>query len=191
MVGALEAVEANLDEVIAARPGDGEAYSARSDLRKQTRERNHIRQLKAVLSQLKGRRVSVAVGFALAKELEDVGDYARSFNYLRTACDAYRAALQYDVADDISVLDKLRKTHTANALQALRTSNDIRECIFVLGLPRSGTTLVERILGSHGEVYSAGELDAFPRVAVEAVAQREGKTVSKLEFVDRVLGVNF
>lgn len=191
MVGAFEAAETNLDKVIAARPADGAAYHARSDLRKQTRERNHINQLEAVLREFKGHRASMTVAFALAKELEDIGEHARSFVCLHTACSAYRASLRYNVADDVAVLDKLRTTFSSELLERSRSEFDTQECIFIVGLPRSGTTLVDRILGSHSDVYSAGELDAFPRVIIDAVSRREGRAVSKLELVECVLKLDF
>jgi tetratricopeptide (TPR) repeat protein len=191
MVGDFEAAEVNLDEVIRARPHDGEAYNARSDLRKQTPERNHVSQLEALLRQSDGRRTHLPVAFALAKELEDLGQYSRSFEYLHGACRSYRASIRYDVADDVAVLDKLRTMHTAETLRGHSTGCDIQECIFIMGLPRSGTTLVERVLGSHSQVYSAGELDAFPRVVIDAVTRREGRPVKKLDFVERALGLDF
>jgi tetratricopeptide (TPR) repeat protein len=191
MTGDLEAAEANLDIVIAARPDDAEAYSARSDLRKQTRERNHVVQLLAVHRRLKGRRAAFAVEFALAKELEDLGEYSSSFSHLHAACQSYRALLRYDVAEDVAVLEKLRTTQTAETLGSLGPGFDTQECIFIIGLPRSGTTLVERILASHSEVYAAGELQAFPKVVIEAVTQREGRCVKKLDFVDSALQVDF
>ncbi len=191
MTGDLEAAEANLDIVIAARPDDAEAYSARSDLRKQTRERNHVAQLEAVHRRLKGRRAAFAVEFALAKELEDLGEYSSSFSHLHAACQSYRALLRYDVAEDVAVLEKLRTTHTATTMRNLGPGFDTQECIFIIGLPRSGTTLVERILASHSEVYAGGELQAFPKVVVNAVAQREGRSVKKLDFVESALQVDF
>jgi tetratricopeptide (TPR) repeat protein len=191
MVGHFDAAELNLDQVIRMRPDDGEAFHARSDLRSQTRERNHVRELELTLSRLTGKRASLPVAFALAKELEDLGEYSRSFEYLHTACQAYRACLRYDVAEDIAVLEKLRSTHTLEIFETIRAGFDNEECIFVVGLPRSGTTLVERILGAHGGVYAAGELDAFPTVSIEATARQGGGPVRKLDFVDRSLTLDF
>ena len=191
MTGNFDAAEANLDLVIAARPDEAQAYSARSDLRRQTRERNHTAQLEAAVRRLRGQQTALPVEFALAKELEDLGEYASAFSHLQAACQSYRALLRYDVADDVAVLERLRTTHTAKTLRSLGPGFNSQECIFIIGLPRSGTTLVERILATHSDVYAGGELQAFPKVIVEAVTRREGRPVKKLDFVDSALRVDF
>jgi tetratricopeptide (TPR) repeat protein len=137
MVGDLDAAEANLDQVLLARPLDGEAHYARSGLRTQTRSRNHVDELVRVLRQLEGRRAALPVAFSLAKELEDLGDYSHAFAYLDKGCRAYRASLKYDVADDIAVLERLRFAHVSSTLRQLRATFNNRECIFIIGLPRS------------------------------------------------------
>lgn len=191
MTGDLEAAESNLDVVIATRPDDAEAYSARSDLRKQTHDRNHLAQLEAAHRRAKSRRAALAIEFALAKELEDLGEYSSSFSHLHAACQSYRAVLRYDVSDDVAVLEKLRTRHTAKVVRSLGPGFDTQECIFIIGLPRSGTTLVERILAGHSEVYAAGELQAFQKLVVEAVTQREGRGVNKIDFVESALQIDF
>jgi Tfp pilus assembly protein PilF len=191
MNGSLEAAESNLDTVISSRPNDGEAYHARSGLRAQSRERNHVTELKGALARQLGRRAGIGIEFALAKELEDLSDYESSFEHLYAACRRFRALLQYDVLDDIAVLDSLRETHSKARLATLETGYDNNEPIFILGLPRTGTTLVEQILGSHSQVFAAGELNAFPAVAIRAVTVAASGRVNKREFVGRSLDVDF
>jgi tetratricopeptide (TPR) repeat protein len=191
MTGDIEAAEENLDAVLAARPDDGEAYNARSGLRRQTPEHNHVGELEAVHGRLGRHRAAIPVAFALAKELEDLGDYSRAFAWLSSACTRYRAALRYDVGEDVAVMEALLASHTAASFATRPAGFESEECIFIVGLPRSGTTLVERILGSHTQVYPAGELDAFPSVCIAAVAQRTSRPVNKLEFVHRALELDF
>ena len=187
MVGEFAAAEASLDQVIAATPDDCNAYYTRADLRTQTPDRNHVGELRALLERgVPDRLAQVTVRFALAKELEDLGEYAASFEQLSQACRLQRATMSYDVGEDVATMDRIIATHTAPVL-AQGTGHAIDEPIFVIGLPRSGTTLVERILAAHSEVQAAGELQAFPRSCIEAVRERHGTGTSKLEFVERAL----
>jgi tetratricopeptide (TPR) repeat protein len=191
MVGDFSASERKLDVVISLRPEDGEAQYARSVLRKQTPEHNHVAELERIVAQRPNTPGSTAAEFALAKELEDIGEHARSYAHLQAACFRHRARRQYNVAEDVAVLDDLRHAHTAAALERLTSGFHSEECIFIVGLPRSGTTLVERILSAHELVYGAGELDAFPSEVIEAVNKRVGAPVGKREFVLRALDVDF
>jgi hypothetical protein len=86
-------------------------------------------------------------------------------------------------------MDRIIAAHNRAAL-AQGEGYDNDEAIFVIGLPRSGTTLVERILAAHTDVQAAGELQAFPQICVEAVQARNGTSVSKLQFVERALDVD-
>jgi tetratricopeptide (TPR) repeat protein len=190
MVGELEAAEASLDAVIAARPNHYAAYYTRTDLRTQTPERNHVDELRALLQAgVADRPAQTMLRFALAKELEDLREYADSFEQLRQGCALRRASMNYDVAADIATLDRIIATHDAAAL-ASGTGHDNGEAIFIIGLPRSGTTLVESILAAHADVQSGGELPAFPQACIEAVQAQGGTMVPKLGFVQRALEID-
>jgi tetratricopeptide (TPR) repeat protein len=190
MTGDFLAAERNLDQVIDARPDDGEAHYARSGLRMQTPDLNHVAQLEAALERQAGRRSGIAIGFALAKELEDLGEYSRSFANLAQACGRHRASLDYDVSTDLAVLDALRHCHTTKSLRHSGLEIESEQCIFVIGLPRTGTTLIERIVGAHPLVHAAGEIDAFPSVAIEGVTRAAEGAVGKLSFVQQSLSLD-
>ena len=190
MVGALSAAEASLDELIAVRPDDYAAYYTRTDLRTQTPERNHVGALRTLLHQgVADRTAQVMLRFALAKELEDLGEYAASFEQLAQGCRLQRAAMTYDVAEDVATMERIIATHDAAALKSGR-GHDADAAIFIIGLPRSGTTLVESILSSHSEVRSGGELQAFPQACIQAVQALGGTAVPKLAFVERALSLD-
>ena len=84
--------------------------------------------------------------FALAKELDDVSRYEESFGYLKRGCDRQRSLMTYDVKDDVATIDRIIELHDAAAL-SVRSRIESQECIFVFGLPRSGTTLVKAPTG--------------------------------------------
>jgi len=191
MLGQFEAAELNCDRAIAINPHDYKAHHTRADLRTQTAERNHIAEMEALLEQgLEHAQGEATLRFALAKECEDVGEYSRSFAHLRGACGSQRKHMRYDVDDDIGVMTAIRSAHTAAALGALPAGFDTDEPIFVLGLPRTGTTLVERILASHSDVYSAGELSNFATEMIRAI-DGGAQTTGKQDLVAKTLTLDF
>jgi tetratricopeptide (TPR) repeat protein len=177
-VGDLAGAEADYDEVIARQPDDFEAYLNRSDLRRQTAERNHIAELETLADRpFADWRGEVQIGYALAKEYEDLGEWARSFAHLKRAAAIRRAHMAYDVATDVATVDWI-----IEAFPGVRHADGCAARppapsapIFIVGLPRSGTTLVERILGSHSAVTAAGELDCFALALVAAARRQSGQ----------------
>ena len=101
--------------------------------------------------------------------------------------------MQYQVEDDVETIDRLIEVHTREAISNVdvdRTCSS-KEPIFIVGLPRSGTTLVERIIGSHSTVYSAGELNEFAYALMgNSKKQFAGQKMSKMGLVDRSLSLN-
>jgi tetratricopeptide (TPR) repeat protein len=160
--GALEEAERHCDQVIALNPDFHRAYFIRADLRRQTVERNHIAEMEALIGRgIRDAYGEVLVRFALGKECEDIGDDVRAFRYIKSGGDLHRRHLRYDVQDDIALTDRLIAGQTLPALVAMIPGYEADAPIFIVGLPRSGTTLVERIVAAHSEVTAAGELGAF------------------------------
>ncbi len=173
-LGQLEAAEADYDRVIALSPGDHEAYRNRADLRTQTRERNHVAELEALLRPPPAQwRGEVQLRYALAKELEDLGEYERAFAALQAGARKRREFLSYEVATDVATADWISAA-LPQPPPAAPPGASTAAPIFIVGLPRSGTTLVDRILSSHSRVNSAGELNYFALCVVDAVARRHG-----------------
>jgi len=167
-LGDIEQAEANFDKAIELDPADWEAIKVRSELRKQTPDDNHVAALEAMLEKgIADPRGEVHACYALAKELEDLGESERSFGYLKRGADKRRSLMRYDVQRDIDTMVAIEETFTAERLAASNVGSENNEAIFIVGMPRTGTTLVERILGSHSEVYSAGELGNFATVLMQ------------------------
>lgn len=189
MIGDLLGAEESLDRVIFRNPSNGAAHLMRSGLRVQTESRNHISELQAALRR-QGHQVEnwIALHFALAKELEDLRRFDEAFSALEVGCRLRRKRMQYEVSQDTAVIDRIIEVYTQTAVD-YGSGFPTEEPIFVVGLPRSGTTLIAQILGSHSSVRSIGETPALAAESISAVRRGVGRYVGKMEFVTRVLEV--
>jgi tetratricopeptide (TPR) repeat protein len=123
--------------------------------------------------------------FALAKAYADLKDHKRSFERLLSGSKLKRAQIQYDEAAALALFDRIEAVFTPALIrgkQKLGGGDPSPAPIFVFGMPRSGTTLVEQILASHPQVHGAGELKTFNDV-VNEVHGPDGQTISYPDFV--------
>ena len=177
-LGNTEQAEQSLDKALELNLYDAEGQLLRSGLRTQTRDRNHIEQLKslATLEKLPP-LASAQMNYALAKEYEDLMQFKDSFDALNRGAEKRRKLMQYDVARDEMVMSALINNFDEKLIQNTREKgnpgSDNNEPIFVLGLPRTGSTLVERLLSQSEDVFSAGELNHFA-IQIMAMIQETG-----------------
>ncbi|MCA0392564.1 MAG: sulfotransferase [Proteobacteria bacterium] len=175
-LGRLDEAEALLDHVVERAPGDGDAWYNRATLRRQTPRHNHVPQLERQLARLAPGDVNeIALCYALAKEREDLGEHAGAFTALRRGADARRRRLQYRVEDDLETMRLIAATFDAQFFARTHAGDGDTRPLFVVGLPRSGTTLVDRILGSHAAVTSRGESTDLAQAVVRAAGHATGK----------------
>lgn len=104
------------------------------------------------------------LNFALGKAYEDIGDFKRSFKFYETGNKLYKKKINFNIDSELKNFDKIKKAFEGPKIKKL--GDQTEKIIFILGMPRSGTTLTEQILSSHKNVYGAGELN-FLREAIE------------------------
>jgi tetratricopeptide (TPR) repeat protein len=110
--------------------------------------------------------------FALAKVYEDAAEPERAFEQLCAGNALKRRSIAYDEAAILAGFERLRAVFTTTLLRDHAGSGEPGATpVFIVGMPRSGTTLVEQILASHRLVFGAGELECFPQ-AVAALIER-------------------
>jgi tetratricopeptide (TPR) repeat protein len=191
-LGQIAQAEADYDRVIALNPADYEAYRNRSNLRTQSAHSNHVTELKALAARPPPDwRAEVQLQYTLAKEYEDLGQYEQSFQHLRRGAAVRRQHMRYDVATDVATADWIIEAFAAAPTETLQTACADAP-VFIVGLPRSGSTLVDRILGSHSQLHSAGELKCLALAIVDAVRrQNPGAQLSRRELVARSASVDF
>lgn len=176
-LGDIKNAERNFDKAIELDSKDYEAYKIRSELRTQTPDDNHINALKQLLERgIADKRGETSIYYALAKELEDLGRAKESFGYLKAGADTRRSYMRYEVQRDLDTIDSIRDAFTADIIAGSVKGHPSSEPIFILGMPRTGTTLVERILSSHSDIFAAGELTDFAVQMMEQVRSQSGGT---------------
>jgi tetratricopeptide (TPR) repeat protein len=174
-LGDLGGAERVFDEIIRRWPDDGSAWANRATLRRWTPNHNHVAALSAALPGA-GEEATIALEYALAKEREDLGEWADSFAHLARGAALRRARLSYGVDIDEAVMGEIaRRFDAAGLAQTPPPRPEGPGPIFVLGLPRSGTTLVDRILSSHSDVESLGELPDVAMALMETTPRRQDR----------------
>lgn len=102
---------------------------------------------------------ALPLNFALGKCYDDTKDYVKAFEHYKEGCRLKRKRIQYNPDDNTTKVNNIRNFFTKELIDNSRSDacqSDVP--IFILGMPRSGTTLTEQIIASHPDVHGAGEL---------------------------------
>jgi Tfp pilus assembly protein PilF len=198
--GQFESAEQAYEKAIAMQPHMFRAHSALSTVRRQSAASNHIERLEKLRRHVSTPREQLLLGHALAKEQEDLGLWAQSLASLAWAKRTQAEQVAYNRAADTELFAVIRRLFSPE--QFARSANtatgyDNREPIFIVGMPRTGTTLVEQILGGHSRVHAAGELLHFP-YEVKRLSGAPSADVLDIETLERAgqldmarLGANY
>jgi tetratricopeptide (TPR) repeat protein len=158
-LGHLELAERDYEAMLAIDPVVPTAFKGLVGLRRQTPERNWVSQMQQALERLPAASDhAVLVHFALAKTYHDLDDYRLSWEHLAAGNRIQRTFISYDLAFDRQLMQALEELFTSAEAEADGTAGE--SPIFIVGLPRSGSTLIERILSNHPQIHQGGELTA-------------------------------
>ncbi len=125
----------------------------------------------------------IHLDYALGKAYADLADHKRALTHFIAGSAAKRQMISYDEAAAMTFFDRIENVFTADLMAEKSGHGDSsKRPIFILGMPRSGTTLVEQILASHPMVHGAGELTEFNE-AVDSIKGLDGAALTYPEFV--------
>lgn len=186
--GAIYSEEGKLDDArisfsaaIAARPDFVEAHYNLSSLKTYTVEDPHLIMLEGVYAKRDqlNYHARIRYDFALGKALDDIGQYDRAFAAYEEGNRLHHAILLMDEvrADSLvkSIIELFTPEYLAKKLEFQPIANSPTTPIFIVGMPRSGTTLLEQILSTHPSVYGAGELTVLNEVVMKMTKASEDK----------------
>jgi Flp pilus assembly protein TadD len=188
--GRFDDATAEYGRAIAIKPDYAEAHYSRAEIKKFHRGDADLTALEA----LAGREdlppdMASYLHFALAKAAEDCEDYGRAFSHLRRGNALKRGQLDFDDAGIVKRFQQVSTAFDKSLFDRLEGEGDPSSVpIFVLGMPRSGSTLIEQILGAHPQVHAAGELTDLEQAA-RTVLNPGGQPFSYTECVPALTGV--
>ena len=157
---------------------------------RQTSEANHIAQIRSQLGRAGRRPDEVALlQMALHKELDDLGDYGGAWEALDQACRAKRGTLKYDPADSQRLFDALEAWRPPVEPPPMPAAG-AKAPVFIVGMHRSGTTLLEQLLDASPQVRGVGELYDFTS-AMRFATDHHCRGVIDRTIVERAGDVDF
>ncbi len=186
-------------DAIAARPDYVEAHYARAGIKTFRQGDPDLAALEA-LAEKRGltENQALCVHFALGKALEDCGEYDRAFEHFKKGNGLKHRQIRYDEKEAFRDFLCITEAFDSTIFKRRRGAGDPSPApIFIVGMPRSGTTLVEQILSSHPLVHGAGELVDFDKAtgSVMGAGSRPGKYRQSIPALDthtlRRLGENY
>jgi tetratricopeptide (TPR) repeat protein len=151
----------DLSRALARAPQIAQGYWLQSQVRRQTVDENHLARIRAQLqAPQRGAQDRALLAFALHKELDDLGRHDEAWVALREGCASKRSSMRYDAARSNDVFERLQRFESRGSPP--RQQPDVpANPVFIVGMHRSGTTLIEQLLDGHSDVCGLGELYDF------------------------------
>ncbi len=189
--GRIDEARRELEESLRRGLNVGLASWTLARMRRQTLDANHLVHIRKQLQTVeRGSEDHAALEFAQFKELEDLCQYDEAFAALKRGNALMFARARHDGAHERALFDALIAATPASALQPHVGKFDGPQPIFIVGMPRSGTTLLDRILDNHSMVISTGERDDFPR-QLRWCADRYGQELIDLPLIEQFEQIDF
>ena len=190
-LGRLDEAEASYNQAIALKPDLAEAHRNLTLMKKfDAQDEQYSKMQELYLDKNISEEQRCHINFGLAKACEDLGDFEQAFAHYSEGNMQRKKLLNYDINKDVEQFRKIKSNYPQiayNSLEPEKSSKDLMP-IFIVGMPRSGTTLVEQIISSHSKVTGAGEL-AFAAQFGAAIATgiTEANNESLLNFRSKYL----
>ena len=183
-MGEIDQANASYRKAIELNPEPADIYRSLSTNKKFTDYDEDIHSMQSLYAKENlSDEQKMYLAFALGKAYEDLGEYEKSMNFIIEATRLKRTLFNYSIPDTADIFREIKETFSLE-FYSDRKGMGIPDPtpIFILGMPRSGTSLVEQILASHPHVFGAGELTDLPILVRKSCA-----TGSSWKFPERIV----
>jgi tetratricopeptide (TPR) repeat protein len=169
VLGRLSQARALIERAIALDPRNSANYLDLSEMKRFAANDPALAAMQKLLADMRAPEAQCNLHFALAKAYGDIGNAPESFRHLLAANALKRRTIDYDERAVIGSFERIAQVFTPALMREKSGHGDpSRQPIFIIGMPRSGTTLIEQILASHPRVHGAGEREDFRAAVVSA-----------------------
>jgi len=166
VVGRLDEARRELLQVITNDPSATKAYISLSEIEVFTPDHDLLRRMHATLAMMP--RTDdlrlVPLYYSLGKAYDDIGDYDRAFSYFQSGAKLQRSRIGYDEQKALALLEDVMAVFTSTLVARhppVAADRPAMTPVFIVGMPRSGSTLLEQILSRHSQVFCCGETNTF------------------------------
>jgi tetratricopeptide (TPR) repeat protein len=185
-LGRLDEALASYTQVVTLNPDYAEAHRMLTSIKKfDTQDEQYSKMQEIYLNEDISEEQRCHINFGLAKACEDLGDFEQAYTHYSEGNVLRKKLLNYDINQDVKLFEQLKSSYPKigkNSLEPDKLSKNFIP-IFIIGMPRSGTTLVEQIISSHSKVTGAGELNFAAQFgAAIATGITEANNESLLKF---------
>jgi tetratricopeptide (TPR) repeat protein len=176
-LGRLDEARESIERAIAIAPRRAEFYRSLAETRRFVPGDSHLALIQALAADIAALSADdqIHLHFALGKVYADLADNQRAFDHLLQGNALKRGQVAYDEVATMAYFDRIRALFSAGVMRERAREGDPSPVpVFIIGMPRSGTSLVEQVLASHPQVHGAGELGDFEAAVAALGGGRDG-----------------
>ena len=165
-IGEFDNAKKHLAEAVKLNTHFYTAHRILSQITKYTINNDHFNLLKKIYENLEiEKNQKTEIAFSLGKASEDIKDFKNAFQYYSDGNNLRRATVDFSIENEKKEFGNIKKIFNENLFNRFKESGNLDFTpIFILGMPRSGTTLIEQILSNHPKVYGGDELNFFTKL---------------------------
>ena len=195
-MGLYEEARESFINSIKVKPFFCPSHRSLSRIKKYKKDDKHLLEMKKIYSSKNIQdNDKKELAFALGKAYEDIGDYESSFDYYKTGNLLHRKYLNFSITNEQNEFNEIKKNYSKDFFSKNKNFGYKDSTpIFIIGMPRSGTTLVEQIISSHPKVYGGDELNYIPEMVYENknIENLSNEKITELgkQYVDKIKNIS-